>query len=92
MGLVSSLQEAATACGSCPQYVAAAVVLLKSESSTVIDQVLAGHVSLLAAAQRAKAVSDLVCAYRRASDDDRVAFVRTVGATTMFDGAIVPAL
>jgi hypothetical protein len=92
MGLASSLQEAATACGSCPMYVAAAVTLLKAENSIAVDRVLAGHVSLLAAARQAKPVSALVCAYRQASDADRVAFVRTVGATTLFDRAVVPAL
>jgi hypothetical protein len=92
MGLASSRQEAAASCGSCPAYVAAAVVVLKAENPILIDRVLAGRVSLLAAARQARPTSALVDAYRRASDADRIAFARTVGAVTLFDGAVVPAL
>jgi hypothetical protein len=92
MGLATSLQEAATVCGSCPMYVAAAVTLLKAENPVLIERVLAGRVSLLAAARQARPTSALVHAYRQASDADRVAFVRTVGAAALFDGAVAPAL
>jgi hypothetical protein len=92
IGLATSLQEAAEACGSCPAYVSAAITLVKTEDSSLINRVLAGRVSLLAAARQARASSLLVHAYRTASDAERVAFVRTIGATTLFDGAVVPAL
>jgi hypothetical protein len=86
------VSEAATACGSNAVYVAAAVVLLEAENSTLLDQVLTGQVPLLAAVEEIKRLAELVAAYRKASAADRVQFARTIGPSTLFDNSLVPAL
>jgi hypothetical protein len=91
-GTIPVLSKAATACGSNTTYVAAAVILIKSENATLLNRVLAGHVPLLAAAREIKRLSDLVAAYRKTTANERVAFARTVGPTDLFEGAVVPAL
>jgi len=72
-----TLACAAMCCGSCTQYVRAAVILRRSEDAVLIDQVLAGYVDLQRAAARVKRAADLVAAYRAGSDDDRIHFART---------------
>ncbi len=91
-GWFSTVSEAATACGSNAVYVAAAVVLLEAENSTLLDQVLTGQVPLLAAVEEIKRLAELVAAYRKASAADRVQFARTIGPSTLFDNSLVPAL
>jgi hypothetical protein len=86
------LATAALSCGSCVSYVRAAVSLLASENTTMLEQALRGQMPLLAAAAQMKRIAKLVNAYRAASAADRVAFARTIGPTTLFDGTLVPAL
>src|SRR5262245_34679062 len=75
-GSAPSLAIAAACCGSCTQYVRAAVVLQRSENRALIKNVLAGRVDLQRAAAQVRRVADLVSAYRRAADEDRVRFAR----------------
>ena len=60
-------------------------VLLKSENSSLLRQVLAGQVPVLAAAKQTQRLADLVSAYRRADDGERVAFARACNAERIFD-------
>jgi hypothetical protein len=78
-GAIPTLALAAACCGSSVRYVEAVTVLLKTENTTLLDRVLKGHAPLLSTAAQAKRVADLVAAYRRADDADRVAFMRTCG-------------
>jgi len=91
-GSIPSLSKAATACGSNAAYVAAAILLIASENTTVLNRVLAGHVPLLAAAREIKRLAELVAAYRKASAADRVQFARAIGPSALFDNSLVPAL
>jgi hypothetical protein len=91
-GKTSSLTDAALRCGSCRQYVQAALILLQSENTTVLDRVLRGAMPLSEAAKQMKQVASLVHAYRTAGAADRVAFAKTIGPTTLFDGAVALAL
>lgn len=91
-GQVSTLREAATGCGSCPQYVAAAVILLKTENLTLLSEVLNGHMPLLVAAKRVSSVAKLVAAFRTADAEDRIAFGAAVGVANVWDSVIVPQL
>jgi aminoglycoside phosphotransferase family enzyme len=87
-----SLTAAAECCGSNPQYVEALVTLIKSENTSLLKEVLAGRVVVLAAAKQTKRLAKLVAAYRTASVSDRVAFAKAVGPTTLFDNTLAPAL
>jgi hypothetical protein len=91
-GQVSSVLKAARACGSNPQYVAAAQTLLTCEDTALLKSVLSGEVGLLYAASAARRVSDLVGAYRRAYPSEIANFGRIVGVGKLFDEAISPAL
>jgi hypothetical protein len=78
-GMVDSIAEAAVSVGSNRANVHAAVTLLKAENRTLVDQVLAGEVSLLRAAKQARRVADLVAAYRAASQADIIQAAKIVG-------------
>jgi hypothetical protein len=91
-GKVPNLTAAALCCGSCRPYVKAAIVLLRSENSVMLERVRRGHIPLLAAAKQVKQVAALVDAYRSAGAADRVMFAKAIGPTTLFDSALVPAL
>jgi len=84
-GAVSSLEAAAARCGSSVPYVQAMAVLLRSENLSLLKQVLAGQVPVLAAAKQTQRLADLVAAYRRAADSDRVAFARACNAESIFN-------
>jgi hypothetical protein len=91
-GQASNLDVAALSCGSCVTYVQAAVTLIKAENATMLERALRGQMPLQAAAKQVKQIANLVDAYRTASAADRVAFAKTIGPTTLFDSALVPAI
>ena len=91
-GQVPSVAAAALGCGACVAYTRAAVILLQSENATMLERVLRGHTPISTAAQQLKQVAALVDAYRTAAAADRVAFAKTIGPTTLFDTALVPAM
>jgi hypothetical protein len=91
-GEVPTLDAAAAWCGSNVTYVRAAVILIKSENTVLMRQVLGGEYPLLAAARDMQKLAELVTAFRRAPFAARVAFARTVGPSTLFDNTLVPAL
>jgi hypothetical protein len=87
-----SLAQAARACGSTPAYVAAALIIVKSESTEVRQAVLTGQLSLLEAARLVRESAELVAAYRAASQFDRMMLGRVIGASNLFEEAVSPAL
>jgi hypothetical protein len=91
-GQIPTLAKAATACGSCRPYVAAAVILLKAENASLLSRVLAGQAPLLAAAGECHRLAELVSAYRAATQPDRVTFGSIVGVAEVWDTVIVPQL
>jgi hypothetical protein len=91
-GEVPTLEAAAACCGSGVVYVRAAVVLVKTENSTMLMDVLAGTVPLLAAAKQLKHIAKLVDDYRRANAAELITFGKTVGVGDVWDHVINPAL
>jgi hypothetical protein len=84
-GTIPNLLEAAESCGSNVAYIRAAIVVLRSENSALLDRVLRGHIPLLDAARQVQQIVDLVAAYRAASEQDHVAFARAAGPERLFD-------
>lgn len=82
---VPTLASAAECVGSNVQYIKAAIVLLKAEDPTLLSRALRGHVPLLAAAEQARCLVELIAAYRNARDQDRVAFARVCGIERIFE-------
>ncbi len=88
-GTVPDLIKAAESCGSNVHYVRAAIVVLRAENSVLLDRVLCGHVSLLAAASQVRRLVDLIAAYRAATEKDHVASFRVVGPDRVFDEVVL---
>jgi hypothetical protein len=78
-------QRQAESCGSNVHYVRAAILLRRSENSVLLDRVLRGHVSLLAAASQVQRFVDLIAAYRAADVKDHIASFRALGPERLFD-------
>jgi hypothetical protein len=91
-GQFRSVAEASKACGSTAPYVAAAVIIIKSEDAVIRRLVLSGQLSLLKAARQLRGLAALVGAYREGSEADRVEFGRVIGAENLFETAVSPAL
>jgi hypothetical protein len=86
-----NLAMAAASCGTNVAYVQALLTVLRSENITLLERVLTGEVSVLAAAREVGRLAQLVAAYRASNTADHVAFARAIGPGTLFDEAIVPA-
>jgi hypothetical protein len=82
---VPTLEAAAEACGSNVAYVQAAIILLKANNESLVQDVRIGRVPILGAAREAQRLVKLISAYRGAKDPDRVAFARACGAEAIFD-------
>jgi hypothetical protein len=91
-GSLPSMVAAAEACGSNPAYVRAAIVLLKSENSVLIDRVLRGHVPLLTAAKEVRRLAEAVHTFRQLTLADRPVFTRIIGPGELFDTTVSPAV
>jgi len=89
---VKTMEQAAVACGSNRAYVAAMVILVHAENTTLIARVLSGCIGIVEAAQDAKRVAGLVHAYRQAYAADHLAFAKAIGPETLFDHVVVPAV
>jgi hypothetical protein len=85
---IPDLLKAAESCGSNVHYVRAAIILLRSENSVLLDRVLHGHIPLLAAANQVRRFVDLVAAYQAADEKDHVAFARAAGPERLFDEVV----
>jgi hypothetical protein len=87
-----TLNEAAAAVASTPQYVAAATIVLQGDDPNLITRVLRGDVSLPNAANQVRARVKLIAAFQNASPDDRIALGKAVGVDRVFDDSIAPLL
>jgi hypothetical protein len=90
-GTVPNLAKAAVSCGSNVCYVRAAIAVLRSENAELLDFVVHGRVSLLAAARQVEPLVNLIDAYRAANQKDRVASFRTLGPERVFDEIVLAA-
>ena len=79
-GWFASLTAAAKGVGSDTHYLAAVIILLRSENVSLLNRVLAGDMPLLAAAAQTKRLARLVAAYRSASAADLERFCDLTGA------------
>src|SRR5262249_14906218 len=84
-GSAPSVAAAAVCCGSCPPYLGGAGTALPSQNKTIIKEMLSGAMGLSRAAAQVRRVADLVSAYRRAADKDRVSFARAGNAEQLLD-------
>jgi hypothetical protein len=82
------LLRVAESCGSNVEYVRAAIVVLRSENSGLLTQVLCGQVPLLAAANQVRRLVDLVVAYRATTEQDHIACFRLAGPDHVFDEVV----
>jgi hypothetical protein len=90
-----SVAMAATSCGSNIVYVEALLTVLRSENTTLLQRVLKGEVSIVAAARAMKRIARLVSAFRGTTAAEHAVFGRIVvivGAGTVSDTMVVPAL
>src|SRR5262249_204762 len=78
-GAAPTVAFAANATGSCPAYIAAAIIILQSESKPLLDDVLCGRIAILAAATMAAPLAALMIAFRKASPQALTAFSITTG-------------
>jgi hypothetical protein len=76
-----SVVDAARRCGSCPQYVAAMLVIRASGHPTLRDRVLRGLPPVLRAAKAVENVAKAISAYRKFSSLERHLFRIVTGAT-----------
>jgi hypothetical protein len=83
--MVPTLAAAAESCGSCTDYVRAAIILLKADNASLVHDVYCGRVPILQAAREARRLVNLVSAYREATDPDRVAFARACDPEKILD-------
>jgi hypothetical protein len=83
---------AAIATGSNHVMVDAAIVLLQAEDKALIDRVLKGDIRIQEAANQVRDRAVVIAGLRRLSSEDKAVVGRTVGAETLFDEVVVPAL
>ena len=87
----TSQREAATMVASTIRDVTAAATLLQAEDERLINRVMRGQMSLLAAAELVEKRAALLSAYRAAPEEDRIAVVKTIDPGLFFDEVLVPA-
>ena len=73
------------------RYVTAAATLLQAEDERLINRVMRGQMSLLAAAELVEKRAALLSAYRAAPEEDRIAVVKTIDPGLFFAEVLVPA-
>jgi hypothetical protein len=91
-GDIATLQKAALSCGSNVEYVQAAIVVILSENTVLLYDVLHGNIGLLVAAEWAAKASALVAALRAASAKDLAAAARVMGAEFIWDKMVLPSI
>jgi hypothetical protein len=87
---VDSVAEAATMFGVSPAYTSAAVTVLSAEAPELLEAVLHGNVSLLAAAKSVRQRVKLLTALREATADDLARAAAVVGVDRVWDRLIAP--
>jgi hypothetical protein len=88
-GQFPTLAIAALSCGSSRGSVAAAVVIIKTEDSVLLADVLRGRKPLLATARSITNAVSLIDAFRKASSVERKIFGRVITPETIFDQVVV---
>jgi hypothetical protein len=66
--------------------------VVKSESSTILDEVLSGQTPLLVAAKQVRHLATLVSGFRHTTAEEHVRFGAIVGPDVLFDDVVVPAI
>ena len=73
-----------------PQYVTAAATILQAEDFALVNDVLTGRISLLAAAAKVAKRAKVVAAVKSASDADLANAARTIGVDRVWDKRLLP--
>ena len=89
---ISTCTQAAAIVNVSRPLIDSAKIVLQSEDTALLAQVLNGFISLTNAAANVKRRAELISAFKNAAPDDRAAFGRTVGAGELFDATVAPAL
>jgi hypothetical protein len=89
---VETVTAASALCGVNHRYTVAAITVLAAGDKALVDDVLAGRIHLLTAADQVKNRARLIAAYQAASPEDRLALARAIGVDKLFDTAIAPLL
>jgi hypothetical protein len=90
-----SVAEAAASVAVCPTYIVAASQVLRAGDEDLLRAVLRGNVSLMAAAERARARLYLLRGYQNATPEDLRAFGAAVGSAAtakIWDHVLAPQL
>ena len=87
-----SLELTAVLSGSCVPYIAAAAKILQCQDAELIAATVRGEKPLLSTARAICSRAALIDSYRAASEDDLIAFGRTIGPGDVFDRAVMAAL
>jgi hypothetical protein len=86
---ISTQAEAAHKTGANVSYVKDVITVLQAEDAVLLDNVLRGAISLVAAAKVVRKRAKLISALRQASEEDRtVAASRVLGADGILDLAV----
>src|SRR5262249_8126757 len=83
----STLADTAACHGSCVDYVAAADTLIEHGDQILINRVLRGRCSILAAAASVEALVKLVSAFKTASPETRAGFFAATGTADLSTAA-----
>jgi hypothetical protein len=86
-----SLNRAAILVSSTPGYISAAITIIKSEDSKLIERVKRGHIGILEAAAQVRNCAQVLSAMRKATPADLIAAAKTYGVDDLFENTIVPA-
>jgi hypothetical protein len=80
-GEFPTLEAAAAHVGSCKAYIEAAITLIESDDQKLIERVLCGDISILAAAESVKPLVMLLIGFAQASPRAKDAFFARTGCT-----------
>jgi hypothetical protein len=88
----ATVAEAAASVAVCPAYIVAAGQVLRAGDEVLLRAVLGGQVSLMAAAERARARLYLLRGFQNGTSEDLKAVGAIVGTAVVWDGMISPQL
>jgi hypothetical protein len=91
-GQFPTLTIAALSCGSHKDSVGAAVVILRTEDSVLLADVLSGYMPLLSTARSMKYAVELIDAFQRSSTFELQIFGRVITPEKIFGEVVIPAL
>jgi hypothetical protein len=88
----ATVAEAAASVAVCPSYIIAAGQILRAGDEELVRSVLRGNVSLMTAAERARARLYLLRGFQHGTSEDLKAVGAIVGPVPIWDGMIAPQL